>query len=256
MENFNSKLSDRLLTIANMLKGCGGKCVADVGCDHGYVSIYLVQNGIFKKAIAMDVRKGPLSGAEKSVKELGLSDVIETRLSDGLTKLNENEADCLIVAGMGGKLMMKILEDKDPSLLGIKRCVLQPQSDIPLFRQFLRDKGYVIVNELIIKEEGKYYFPMLVSLEKEKDAPFPLVKKTLQEKYGVSEDRALSVCNRFGECNLLRKDELLTEFLVHGKDVCDSILTKLDKDAHKERYMEATSELKDIEVALSYMTGE
>ena len=87
-----SRMSMRLVTIADMLGADGfrPKAVADVGCDHGYISIYLVQSGIADSAIAMDVRKGPLSGAAGNISEYGLDGSIVTRLSDGLKELNKD----------------------------------------------------------------------------------------------------------------------------------------------------------------------
>ena len=88
----------------------GGR-VADVGCDHGFLDVYLVQTGKMDGALAMDVRKGPLAAAAAHVKEAGLSDRIETRLSDGLSAFRVGEAEKLVCAGMGGPLMQRILTD-------------------------------------------------------------------------------------------------------------------------------------------------
>ena len=148
MNLVENRMSKRLVTICEMLRGAGdiafdhskeeqGKQMlrtADVGCDHGYISIYLVQNEISESAIAMDVRNGPLSGAADNINEYGLSDRIETRLSDGLKELKEGEVNSVVIAGMGGDLMKRLLEDADLSALGIKAGVLQPQSELDLFR--------------------------------------------------------------------------------------------------------------------------
>ena len=88
-----------------------GTCVADIGTDHGYVPIFLVEQGIVRKAVAMDVNRGPLERARIHITEKGLSDRIETRLSDGLKKLNVGEVDTIIAAGMGGGLIIRILEE-------------------------------------------------------------------------------------------------------------------------------------------------
>ena len=101
------ELSKRLAAVAAMVTK--GNIVCDVGCDHGYVSIYLVREKISPRVIAMDVRPGPLAQAKEHILMYGLSDYIETRLSDGVDALNEGEADTLILAGMGGRLMEGIL---------------------------------------------------------------------------------------------------------------------------------------------------
>ena len=102
------QLSLRLQTIADMVTE--GGVLADVGCDHGYLPVYLVLNKRITGAIAMDVGKGPLSRAKEHILAYGLEQYIETRLSDGLTALKPGEADTLVIAGMGGPLMEQILK--------------------------------------------------------------------------------------------------------------------------------------------------
>ncbi|MCR5670521.1 MAG: class I SAM-dependent methyltransferase [Butyrivibrio sp.] len=241
MNDVKEKMSERLVTVAELLRNEKAGRVADVGCDHGYISIYLVQQGIAESAIAMDIRKGPLSSAADNVVSFGMKDKIETRLSDGIEKLQPGEADAIVVAGMGGMLMMEILEKRDLQELGIKRAVLQPQSDICRFRQYLRDKGYRILDEKIVYEDGKYYFPMLVDTEGAKASEPDKLSEIPQ-----------SVADRFGVQGILRRDPLLKEYLLHGKDICVSILEKLDKEAHRDRYNEVSEELSDIRIALNY----
>jgi len=149
------ELSKRLAAVAGMVTK--GNVVCDVGCDHGYVSIYLVKQGISPKVIAMDVRKGPLSQAEEHIRMYGLCDYIETRLSDGVDKLNVGEADTLILAGMGGRLMEGIITRGITKVRCLKELILQPQSEIQLFRKFLRENYFRIVEEDMIFEDGKYY---------------------------------------------------------------------------------------------------
>ncbi len=258
MDNNNisvaSKMSDRLITVAEMLRSDKtGLKVADVGCDHGYVSIYMIQSGIASSAIAMDVRKGPLSGAQDNIRSYGLENVVTTRLSDGVKELKKGEADSLIVAGMGGKLMLSIIDACPLDELGIETAVLQPQSDIPEFRQYLRDKGYVITDEKIIYEEGKYYFPMKVSIspsnEELSDISFDRIFAGHED---ISEEQRLRICNRFGEHNLIKKDSLLLNYLTHGREVCESILKCLD-DGHSGRKKEIEEELSDISFAIKYL---
>lgn len=259
------KMSVRLKEIAELLR-CPEKLkVADVGCDHGYVSIYLVTHGIAKECIAMDVRSGPLSGAKDNIDEYGLSDSINTRLSDGVKELKQGEADALVIAGMGGNLMRRILEEGKPKELGIKTAVLQPQSDIADFRQYLRDSGFVITDERVIEEDGKFYFPMKVSLvitetSASHDDPgssfesaISLIKKVAEN---ADNEQLLRICNRYGECNILNRDKILEKYLLHGKKVCESILKNLDEKEHSGRIQEITTELSDIDTALKVMQEE
>lgn len=247
-----SRMSERLTTVADMLGDKGDALkVADVGCDHGYVSIYLLLKEIAQGAIAMDVRKGPLSGAARNIEEFGLSQHITTRLSDGLTALEKGEADSVIIAGMGGKLMKRLLSDVDLQELGIERAVLQPQSELDIFRQFLRDEGYQILEEKAIFEDGKYYFPMKVSFKKSSfNKVLSQVQEELVSKCGCDSVRALDICNKFGEHNLLNKDQILKAYLEHGKEVLESVMGNLDKDAHGQRYNQVNREIEDIVAAL------
>ena len=151
-------LSKRLQMLADMVGD--GNSLADVGCDHGFLSIWLVQQGKCPRALAMDVRKGPLAAATSHVEECGLSAYIETRLSDGLMAYRQGEADTVVCAGMGGPLMAKILSDSMEKAKSLKELILQPQSEIREFRTFLREKGFRIVAEDAVIDEGKYYFCM------------------------------------------------------------------------------------------------
>jgi tRNA (adenine22-N1)-methyltransferase len=154
------QLSQRMQAVADLVTK--GSRLADVGTDHGYVPIYLVQQGIVPKAIAMDVRKGPLAHADANIEKYGLSGRIETRLSDGLHALNKNEADSVVIAGMGGLLMVRILEEGLRVLETVRECILQPQSDVDSVRRFLHEHGFCITKENMVIDGGKYYVMMRV----------------------------------------------------------------------------------------------
>jgi tRNA (adenine22-N1)-methyltransferase len=268
-----SRMSHRLLVLAEMLRQTDADAiegsndlndidekpvVADIGCDHGYVSIYLVESGIASRAIAMDVRKGPLSGALNNIHDFGFSDHIKTRLSDGLKALEPGEADAIIIAGMGGKLMMRILEEGDPVALGVRFGVLQPQSDLDEFRKYLRDKGYVILDEKIVFDDGKYYFPMKVSFVGERTAGrfgrkrdhYADAIALLTEKCGCDVERAEHICDRFGECNILHGDPLLQEYCGHGAEVTAAILEELKGKGQTGRYEELRTDLAETTAVL------
>ena len=152
------QLSKRLLAATGMVTK--GNIVADVGCDHAYTSIYLCQAGIAPKVIAMDVNKGPLVGAKAHVEEAGLSENIDIRLSDGLQRLIPGEADTVLLCGMGGLLMIKILSDYPEATASLKELILQPQSEVGEVRMFLHKQGYEITEEHMLKEDGKFYVMM------------------------------------------------------------------------------------------------
>lgn len=188
-------LSKRLTALCGMVKK--GSRIVDVGCDHGFVPIYLVQNGICPHVLAMDLRTGPLSRAQEHISECGLSEYIDTRLSDGLDKYIRGEADALICAGMGGKLMLRILLDAGEKTKDFSEMILQPQSDLFEFRNKLRMNGYYIADEEIVSEGGKYYFLM----------------KTI---HAEDNDTAEELYDRFGEWNIRKKSPLLAQFLTES----------------------------------------
>lgn len=151
-------LSGRMRMLADMVTA--GSRVADVGCDHAFLPIYLIQTGKCPGALAMDVRKGPLAGAEEHIASYGLGEYIEIRLSDGLSAYHTGEARTLVCAGMGGRLMERILREGGGKSRSFSELILQPQSEIPEFRCFLRGEGFRVVQEDAVYEDGKYYFAM------------------------------------------------------------------------------------------------
>ncbi|BCJ93350.1 SAM-dependent methyltransferase [Anaerocolumna cellulosilytica] len=149
------QLSIRLKAVADSVTK--GNRVADVGCDHAYISIYLIENNIAPQVIAMDVNKGPLERAKENITLYGYEERIQTRLSDGLEKLVPGEADTILLAGMGGALMVRILTEGRAAVSKCTELVLQPQSELQLVRKYLHQIGYSIVEEHMVKDEGKFY---------------------------------------------------------------------------------------------------
>ena len=197
-------LSNRMQALTDMVTP--GTVITDVGCDHGFVSVYLVQKGLSPRVIAMDVRSGPLERAREHIREYGLQDRIETRLSDGLHGLKTGEANGMICAGMGGPLMEKILTEGREQAQGFAELILQPQSEIPHFRTFLMDEGYLLLDENIIYEEGKYYFMMKVRWlgEMSEDA----VRSQVRESW-KADDAASGLAGQLGPILLYRKLSLI-----------------------------------------------
>lgn len=205
------RLSERLHEIATMVSQ--GNRVCDVGCDHGFVSIFLVARNISPYVIAMDVREGPLSMARDHVREYHVEKYIETRLSDGLENYRPEEAQSLIVAGMGGPLMLRILETYPEKTISFKELILQPQSEIPAFRERIRELGYEIVEEKMVFEEGKYY-PMMRAIHSE------------QKKEPYTELELM-----YGPLLLQERNSVLHKFLLYEKKVIEKILNQVEKDA-------------------------
>ena len=148
-------LSDRMRIAADMVTE--GSRVADVGCDHGYVSIWLYLTGRAAACIAMDVNEKPLRAAEKNVRLYGAGNGVSLRRSDGLSALEKGEADCVLITGMGGTLMRRILTEGRQILADVRELVLEPQSEPELVRGFLTENGFRICRETMVCECGKYY---------------------------------------------------------------------------------------------------
>ncbi|MBQ7007325.1 MAG: SAM-dependent methyltransferase, partial [Oscillospiraceae bacterium] len=129
------KLSPRLKAAADMVR-CGKK-IADIGTDHAHLPIFLVENGICVSAVASDVRPGPIANAKANVEAAGLADKIQLRLASGLDKVSPDEADDIVIAGMGGILMVQLLEVAEWLKDESKHLVLQPQSHAEILREYL-----------------------------------------------------------------------------------------------------------------------
>ena len=151
-------LSKRMQALAEMVSPCHTFC--DVGTDHGFLPIYLVQSHRCDTAIAMDLRKGPLERAVEHIRSYQLSDCIETRLSDGVEKLAVKEANTVLIAGMGGQVTIHILTEGLEVCKQLDELILQPQSEIEAVRSFVFSQGFTLLAEDMVEEDGKYY-PMM-----------------------------------------------------------------------------------------------
>ncbi len=162
-------LSKRLETIASLVPL--GARVCDIGTDHGYLSIYLKENNIAKTVIASDLNKNPLLTAQKNI-ELGGVTGIDLRLSDGLSNINSDEVDTIIIAGMGGEVISGILERCDWIKNNLYSLIVQPTTSADFLRRFLTRNGFEILNEIPISENGKLYSIMQVKFtNSKKDYP-------------------------------------------------------------------------------------
>ena len=228
------QLSQRLSSVASMVTA--GNCLADVGTDHGYVPIYLYERNIIPHAIAMDVNKGPLERATLHIAESGMKEAIETRLSDGLAALKPGEADSVVIAGMGGPLIIRILSAYPETTESLKELILQPQSEIPEVRIWLYENGYEIVEEHMVFEDGKYY-PM-----------FKAVKNPQAEKLSDLE-------YKFGKLSVLGEKDVLKAYLVREVSNKQNILNKLMEE-NSEKSKGRAEEMKELLAELEEMLRE
>ena len=226
-------LSERLKAVSGFAGV--GTCAADIGCDHGYVAIDLVESGRFEKCIAMDLRKGPLKAAEENVRAKGLEERIDLRLSDGVDKLQIGEADTVITAGMGGRLIINILKAHPDIFLSLDHFVLQPQSELGEVRHFLHDAGFSLKDEMMVIEDDKFYFLM------------KFVPGGNDEAYeGMGEE-----AYEFGPLLLKNKNSLLKEYLIRRKsiisDAVSDIEKALSKNSDNERLKARLIELENLD---------
>jgi tRNA (adenine22-N1)-methyltransferase len=167
--------------VVNLVQPCNS--IADIGCDHGYVAIELVQSHICSHVIAMDINKGPLEKALANIRKQNMTDKIETRLSNGTKALNPSEVDGIICAGMGGKLIISILEEGREVVSDMEQIILQPQSEIGDVRFYLRSNGFKIIQEDMVFEDGKYY-PMMRAIKTYKNDDDKLDIEQIYDQYG------------------------------------------------------------------------
>lgn len=227
------QLSKRLQAVADLVSP--GNRLADVGTDHGYVPIWLYEQGRVPSAIAMDLREGPLERAREHIREHGLEKQLEARLSDGLQKLIPGEADTIVISGMGGMLVRKILMDGEAVLPSVKELILQPQSDLEAVRRFLKEAGFVIVKENMVLEDGKFY---------------PMIKAAHGEN---GDDR--TVWFVYGRLLLEQRHPVLKQFLIKEYESCKRLLSQLCRSTTMVgqcRFEELLEKRHLIEEALSY----
>lgn len=239
------ELSKRMQAVADMVPQ--GHIVADVGCDHGFVSIYLVQNRISSHVYAADVRPGPLERAKAHIAHYGLEESITPVLSDGLQHVpvgdvlpeseeyaaavargsaghSRNGADVLVAAGIGGRLTVKILTDRPEKTEDLAYVVLEPQSEVWLVRRWLAENGFVILDEKMVLEDGKFYPVILavntrwiseageLAVEIRKAADQALMDRL---EAILSPEEAAFACDWFGPCLIESKSAVLRSYLEH-----------------------------------------
>ncbi len=229
------KLSKRMGAVASLVTA--GNRLADIGTDHGYVPIALIQNGIIPSAIAMDINAGPLERANEHIAQNQLGEVITTRLSDGVAALKPNEADTILIAGMGGELVIHILEEGKEVCRSAKEIILQPQSEIAKVRKYLRDNGYQTEDEDMIFEEGKYY-PMMKVVPVERD-----------DSWENLNEQTIETCDRYGRLLLRDGHCVLKKYLVKEYRQLTQIKEQLQK---REQTEPIVNRLQEIEEDLKY----
>lgn len=229
------ELSGRLQAVADMVTE--GSRVADIGCDHGYTSIYLWKEKKCRRIIAMDVKKGPLERAKVNIDKYHLADYIEVRLSDGTEALEENEADTLLMSGMGGRLTIDILEGAFRRLGKSFELVLQPQSEIFMVRAFLRKEGIKIIDEAMAFDQGKYYSVIKARPEKDEERPAVENKKINAGR----QKRPQIVEDYFGPVLLNKRSAVFLDFLGKEREKTNRLLLQVTKEERRKELQEYLS---------------
>jgi len=148
-------LSKRLKEIAKYIEN--GSVVADIGCDHALLSIFLIEEGIASKAIASDINQGPINNAKRNIARKNYNHLIETRLGAGLQTINVGEASNCIISGMGGSLIRDILKESYDVFQDFDVVVTQANNSNYQLRQFMVNNGYVIDSESLVEENNIIY---------------------------------------------------------------------------------------------------
>ncbi len=153
------KLDGRLSSVAELVRQ--GAVFADIGTDHGYLPLYLLENEKISFAYLSDINEGPLESARANARECGLSDRCAFLLSDGLSSLPRDTATDIAICGMGGELIVKIIDEARDICKGGVRLILQPMSRIEVLREYLYREGFRIISESYSYASGKYYLTIL-----------------------------------------------------------------------------------------------
>ncbi len=154
-------LDERLRVVASMVEK--GSRIADIGTDHAYLPVWLVENGVCPSAIAADLRSHPLEMARRHIEEAELTQVIQTRLGDGLSPIDPEEVDAIIIAGMGGETIAAILRAAEWLTHCPKRLILQPMTKAEETRRQIFESGYMIAEEHLVTD-GRHLYPVMAAV--------------------------------------------------------------------------------------------
>lgn len=220
-------LEERLAQLAAMVDQ--GARIADIGTDHAYLPIELVNTGKVNFAIASDVAKGPLQNAQNDIKQAGLQEKISARLGSGLVTIKkEDQIDTVIIAGMGGKLMVDLLQEAKQKGKLYPTLILEPNIGEPNVRKWLEENNYQIVQEKIIEVSGHIY-ELIKAVHGEKE-----YKLTLKEI-------------NFGPLLLQEKSEVFKKKwqnqLVYQTKLIDNLNKAKNKDTEKIKQTEDLIEM-------------
>ena len=223
-------MSERLKTIIKLFDKCN--TAADIGTDHAYIPEMLIKSDLCMKVIATDLNERPYRIAKNYVESIGLEDSIEVRLGNGLQPVELVEVDTIVIAGMGGILITKILEEKIKDFDEIKTLILQPMNAADKVRKYLHEKGFCIIDEEIAKEDHHFY--ELIKVRKSS-------KACTYEKELFYET---------GKTLFEKKHPLLKQFVENKMRINSEIIENMDKanisNKKKENLKERNEEYREV----------
>jgi tRNA (adenine22-N1)-methyltransferase len=182
-------LKGRLKLIYDMIPNCD--ILADIGTDHALLPAYALLNQRCRKAIACDVRTGPLERAMRTLKKYMLDDRMELRLGSGLEPVGENEADVIVLAGMGGILITKLIQESMKKAQTANYLLLQPMTNQELVRPFLWESGFEIKDERLTREGDKLYQVILAYYSGKQRTEWKRINEIIGEKLITNNDPLL-----------------------------------------------------------------
>ena len=247
-------LSARLKAVADMVSP--GLYVYDVGCDHGFLSIYLVGNGISPGAVASDVNPGPLKAAREHVTEEGLDDRIRLVLSDGLHDLDKpGMPSALVIAGMGGPLILDILGERPDYVSAFEEIIISPQSCIEDVRSALPKMGLYITDESMVLDAGKYYTIIKLKAEADDDGLHSAYKQTDSDLNELLGESAAHIYDLYGYKLIKGVHPVLADYLKAEHKVLEGVLSELDSSKHAARYEQVTEDIRLNGLVCRWMEG-
>ena len=221
------KLDPRLQAAADLV--LPGLPVADIGTDHAYLPVYLVERSICPQAVATDKAAAPIRMATDLIAAHGVSGQISLRCGDGLSVLKPGEAESVVLCGMGGLLMVDILENGRAILSQVRRLVLQPQSHIDTVRRWLEANTWRIVSEKIVECNGFFYVVMAAE-------PGCMVLSELEAE--------------FGPCLLRQRETVFLDWLkrqVQERETICCLLGTQEAERASRRYIVLKEEIQRIQ---------
>ncbi|WP_027365805.1 tRNA (adenine(22)-N(1))-methyltransferase [Desulfotruncus alcoholivorax] len=218
-------LSKRLAAVARHIPS--GSVVADIGTDHAFLPVYLIQTGKAKKVLAGEVTPGPYHTARETVRSFKLEQQIDVRIGNGLAIMQPGEADVAVLAGMGGRTIISILIAGSEVLEAIKRLIIQPMRDVTVVRRWLVENGWCLADEEMVYEDGHYY--VIITAEKGNEK--------------IVDEFILNVGPRLLE----KKDNILVDYLKKRFANIDVVLKRLDDAKSDEARLRASLLIKEKE---------